>query len=238
VHTYEERIALNIQMSVETRIRTYFSVQHIKSAALFCRISGELEKEYNGEFNSELITKYKAYVTNTVFSTVCFLEATINELFCDSVDCSNELKSLGEDNVRLLGNMWKLDIPRTASYSILEKYQIALSLLGKEQFSKGESPYQDIDGLIRLRNSLMHYEPSWISDSQKNKTDNLEYRLKSKFEVSKIFKNTSNPFLPDKCLGYGCAKWAVKNSINFVDEFFNRIGIIPKFNHVRSELQL
>ncbi|KOR64107.1 hypothetical protein [Clostridium botulinum] len=69
----EETVEISIQESAEIKMRTYFSIQHIQSAALFCRLSSKLEKEYDGNYNQVLFTEYKAYVTNAIFSCVCFL---------------------------------------------------------------------------------------------------------------------------------------------------------------------
>ena len=75
---FNEKIELKIQETCEIKMRTYFSIQHIQSAALFCRLSSKLENEYIGKFNQELITEYKAYVTNSIFSCVCFLPTIPN----------------------------------------------------------------------------------------------------------------------------------------------------------------
>jgi len=237
----QEELKLNIQESVEIKMRTYFSIQHIQSAALFCRVSHALENKYDGNYNQELFTEHKAYVTNTIFSSICFLEATINEIFCDAIDSPVRIDTLGKDKIRLLANMWNLDVPRTASYPVVDKYQIALTLLEKPLFDRGVSPFQDVQVLVQLRNALMHYEPEWFlgnssSNSESEKLNKLSKKLKGKFEVSKIYEGTGNPFFPDKCLGYGCAKWAVLNSIDFVDNFFGKIGMKSTFDHVRHNL--
>ena len=33
-------------------------------------------------------------------------------------------------------------------------------------------------------------------------------------------------FFPDRCLGYGCAKWAIVSARAFADEFYNRMGVV------------
>jgi len=75
-----------------------------------------------------------------------FFEATINEIFCDTIDSPDSLKALSKEKIHLLSNMWNLHLPRSASYPIMDKYQIALILL-----------------LIQLWNALMHYEPAWFT---------------------------------------------------------------------------
>ncbi len=57
------------------------------------------------------------------------------------------------------------DFPRTASYPILDKYEIALELNGMDPISNSSNPYQDVKLLVDLRNSLIHYEPETIVGS-------------------------------------------------------------------------
>lgn len=238
-----DNIEFNVQESCEIKVRTYFSIQHIQSAALFCRASHKLEAAFDGKYDQQLFTEHRAYVTNAIFSAVCFLEATINEFFCDALDSPDGIKEIGEDRIKLLANMWDLNIPKTAHYPIVNKYQIALTLLEKTQFDKGTSPFQDVQVLVTLRNALMHYEPEWVIgglsfNSELDNLNSLSKKLKSKFELSEIFKNTGNPFFPDKCLGYGCAKWAVLKSIEFVEEFFRKIGVKSTIEHVKESLKI
>jgi len=34
-----------------------------------------------------------------------------------------------------------------------------------------------------------------------------------------------NPYFPDKCLGAGCAEWAVVSAKSFADDFCSRLDI-------------
>ena len=83
--------------------------------------------------------------------SVSFLEATINELFADSVDNPwGPLKDLDVDARKLLAEMWSLRVPRTAKSGVLsmrgvlEKYEIARMLLRKPGFDVARSPYQEL----------------------------------------------------------------------------------------------
>jgi hypothetical protein len=45
-----------------------------------------------------------------------------------------------------------------------------------------------------------------------------------------------NPFYPDKCLGHGCAEWAVNSSVKFNDDFFSRMGLLSSYDPVCDKL--
>ena len=222
-------------------LRPYFSIQHIISASLFCRKSYQIEKDYDGIFNENVIFEHNAYVINSIISSVSFLEATINELFCDSVDSTNNISALGNVKIKLLADNWKSGVPRTSSYSVTDKYQRTLEIFDMQLFDKGKSPYQEVIILTKLRNALIHYEPEWYSCqinqcSINEELNKLARQLLGKFDVSEIYKNTGNSFFPDKCLGHGCAEWAINSSIKFADEFFGKIGMKPTFDHIRPLL--
>ena len=82
-----------------SRILNY-SVNHIQSAALFSRLSSNIEKKIDGKDSSELSDEHWAYVTGAIFFAVSFLEATINELFSDTAD---------DISVKTDPNLWQLE---------------------------------------------------------------------------------------------------------------------------------
>ncbi len=222
------------EMSIHFSTCTYLSLQHICSAAFFSRTAARIEKDYDNNLTDDVKIEYKAVVISSIFSAVSFLESTINEFFWKSSESPQEMeKSIGKDNVQLLSRLWNLKIPRTARYSILEKYEIALGILGKKPFDKDRSPYQDVALLIKIRNSLIHFEPEWVKDEEKQK---MEKMLSSRFSDSPLVEKTSLYF-PHRCLGHGCSEWAVNNSIKFSDEFCKNIGITPICETVRSKLK-
>jgi hypothetical protein len=216
--------------------RFYYSHYHLQAAALFARRSSKLEKEHgsNNVVPSDVFSEHRAYVTGAILSAVSFLEAEINEIFADSADDQREhIHQLG-DVIFLLSRMWSLGVPKTASYSILDKYQIALALADKQEFDKGASPYQDVRLLIKLRNALVHYEPEYTArDSSGSKR--LEQNLQRRFPLNPL-TGSRTPFFPERCMSHGCAKWAVESSITFVDDFCSRMGLKPVFDGVRPSL--
>ncbi|MBS4021141.1 MAG: hypothetical protein KGZ79_01780 [Dethiobacter sp.] len=70
-------------MSVKLVIRSYYSLQHIKSAALFSLLSAENQKLYDAGDFSEVHNKNNAYVTGCIFSSVAFLDGTICRNNCE-----------------------------------------------------------------------------------------------------------------------------------------------------------
>jgi len=228
--------ATEIRESFQIWFRTYFSIQHIQASALFARKAYQLEQQYSLNNAGTVLSEHQAYVTGAIFSSVSFLEANINELYSDCAD-SHQKNGLDSQTIAIMGKLWNRGILRPAR--LLEKYELALDIASREGFDRGSSPYQDVKLLIELRNSLIHYKPETIlaratPPSDVNELHKIEKRLKGKFQINPLAA-PGNPFYPDKCLGHGCAQWAVNKSMEFADLFYVKMGVKPPYDHVRDQ---
>jgi hypothetical protein len=212
--------------------RVYLSVGHLKNASHFARLTGEIEQ--HTEFVWGTIKPHEAYAMSAVLSSVAFLEASVNELYADAAGDSvpsEILRSIGtgyamempKDVRSILAILWTTERFRMTART-LEKFQVALKAAGQEQFDKGSQPYQDVALLIRLRNALIHFKPE--SRHHGDVPADLERKLGGKFALNPLAPNDPLlPFLPHKCLGYGCALWALKSSVAFTKDVFSRMGV-------------
>lgn len=245
-----------------SKVRPYFSLQHIDSAQMFADMSAQIEERYkvNKSMTETESRLQHSFVISAVISSAAFMEARINELFVDAADTEawilpgekspqipaaeqyrpNPMMSgLSAETVARLARSWKSNIPVSAKYPILEKYQIVLMLAYKEIFDPGHSElYKKVKLLIELRNHLIHAEPEWIVTASPNAKDMKEHKFESKlkhlFPDNPTFSR-EREYFPDRCLGSGCAKWAVTSSTEFVDEFLTRIGSTePKYERYRQ----
>ena len=246
-----ERVPRPKEESSSLHVRTYLSIQHLKSALFFCRECEKLESEHKPGEWLQVSDRHQALVIGTVLSTVAFLEATVNEMFTDALESFSDgplkgldtsggpLKGLDTSVVRRLGELWKLKVPRTASFKILQKYNIALTATDHLPMDPGRNPAQDVNLLVKLRNALIHYEPETFQIAETPEADEdphrLEPMLKGKFPLNQLTEKSGNHFFPTKCLGHGCADWAVQSSISFVREFSKAMGTTPIFEHVLAD---
>jgi len=204
---------------------------HRSSANFFLEKCQEIELQKTSKY-PDVFVPHHAYVINSIFSSVTFLETYINEFYCSLMDDAHFpiKKKITRKNKDRIQKMWNMDIPRTASYPIIKKYQVALILADKEPFSNQDSQYQKILIITKLRNELIHYEPEW-----KEVFDDPEIERRRMSGVGKHLQHENfslNPFVkkymeffPVRCLGHGCAKWVYDNSMSFVKEFEIRMGI-------------
>lgn len=226
---------------------TLYSLNHIYSAVYFANLSKHTEQAYQHEratkqpqdritIFDKYIKQHRAFVTSAIFSSVAFLEATINELFLEIVEFPNGYyaKQFSDDTKSNIKELWETD--NYERKEILCKFDTVLKKLNKRPLDKGTSPYQDIKQLIKIRNVLMHYKPQMIVQSSNidsipitKKFNDLNFHsLESanKFLQNPLFEG-GNAYFPDRCLGHGCAQWAADSSLKFVQQFYNKLGVEP-----------
>lgn len=199
------------------------SFSHIKAAAHFAKLSYEIEDKYDdSKDSSEVFDEHRSYVIGSIITAVCYLEARINELFTN-VDISHS-NEWSPDIAEKMNQEWANE----RNLKLIEKYEKALGIVKSESFDRGAEPYQSAASLISLRNALIHYKPEWIGTGESyNQTLNEKLRQKLEKKIKKLNPMTreGSLFFPHRCLGYGCAKWAVESSVNFSNEFFSKIGL-------------
>ncbi|MCP5141207.1 MAG: hypothetical protein H6980_02500 [Gammaproteobacteria bacterium] len=213
---------------VERAQFSYFYLNSAKSFAARASDFEERERSEGGVLDIPLNrTEHESLVVSSVLLSVAFLEALINEIFADAGD--RVVGELESDETEQLKRFWDLGVPKTAKYSVVEKFKLCLAVLRKPELDLGRKHQQDIKHLINLRNALMHFEPvsQAINDDACKKKDTLS-------ELKGLFAEHPKPrgkkFFPSKCLSAGCALWAVKVAGDFADEFCQKLGIHPPYD--------
>jgi hypothetical protein len=230
----------------EIRFRDCFSVRYIQSASLLCRLGYAIEKDYteSGQVSPESVLSHEAFILNSVLSTVAFLESTINELYSDVVD--NVYPPAGDGDEALLQRIaegWRNE-KNFDRAPVLTKYQKVLVIAGKQPFPEKDPAFTNVKNLIEIRNFLMHYRREWVVlakgrgplSQERTQGEKFGRILKHAFKENP-FAGRNRPFFPDRCLGHGCAEWAVINSLIITDAFFSRLNLPAPYEGIKKELQ-
>jgi len=104
----------------------------------------------------------------------------------------------------------------------LEKYQLALDMLGKARLDEQASTFKSAWSLIELRNALVHYKPTWDPDRQR-KVELVEV-LMGKYDLSP-FPDGGADFVTKRSMSAGCTRWVVTSVLNFMREFHARANL-------------
>ncbi|MFY9728562.1 MAG: hypothetical protein WB579_18100 [Bryobacteraceae bacterium] len=222
-------VSVGFSATLKLSARVYLSMAHVAGACSSALRAKSLEDSKNSAASLE----HSGCVASCIVGCAAFLEASINEFFCDCADDPRGPDALGDEAVRWIGRYWELGFPRTAAFKILEKYELALTILGKGTLDLGRAPGQQVKALINLRNALTHYEPEWQSSG--DEAHKIEKQLKGQFAPNPL-TGLGNPFWPSQCLGYGCCKWAVKAVLDFHQQFWIQLGLPGRHSHVYKEL--
>jgi hypothetical protein len=202
-------------IKLQGRVIANFAWQHLKAATIFRDHLIKLESDNIGQPFGSFFVEIRSYGSACIMSAAASLEVLINELFiAHNSPLRNQLPDFDQDFWGENG----IEMKRP-----LEKYQLALKMLDKPLFTKQEAPYRDALTLIRLRNALVHYKPTWDSE---RKRDVLIQALDGKFALSP-FPGAGADFVSERCMSAGCARWVVSTCLALIDEFGSRTNLDP-----------
>lgn len=191
---------------------------------------------------------HRAKVVASITAAAAALEAMINEAFSDAVEQDGSCVQAAPESARkMMAELWSRGIPCTASYPILEKFDIAHLLILGVGLDKADHRWRNARHVTALRNHFVHFEPEWsqhgLADEEedptaktKNAGANRFKKLDGLFELNP-FMQPANPFYPDKILGHGCAEWSFGAALAFADWFWDAIHVVPGYYAYRSVFQ-
>jgi hypothetical protein len=208
----EENLSVTGQAS--GRVIANFAWQHLKAAVTFRDQVIALEAANLGNEFGAFFEDIRSYSSGCIMSGAASLEALINEFFITpDGPLRSKLANFESDFWGRGGIEWRPP---------LEKYQVALQMLGQEKLDESSGPYRDAWALVELRNALVHYKPTWDPDRQR-KVELVEV-LSGKYRTTP-FVDEGSDFVTMKSMSAGCASWVVSTTIAFMRAFHDRARI-------------
>lgn len=188
--------------------RDQLSQQHLVLAHNFEKAARELEEPRRPSLTTQEKWQHRGDVTAAIMSATAYLEDLISELYVN-------MRNLPRP--KLVKKLRASSKPEGSS--VLNKYQLALSVSDGDPFDPTSSPFYDAESLFRLRDGLVNY-----LNFRPVGRRGLHSRLDGKFPLNPYAPEAARWF-PDQCLGAGAAKWAVSTAEVFGDDFRRRMGI-------------
>ena len=219
---------------VTVQLRTYLSIQHLRSARILIDQARNLESDrpplsgYEPSNELDVPDEHAALVTASVLSSYSALEASINESWADAHDYPQRLDPLSEPAKARLTGAWS----SCRRKPTLLKYELFAVVVDADPGAKGEDPWQSIETLRSLRNRIVHFQPGWTEAEARDRTPGM---LRDRFSLSPFARDTS-PFFPQQCLSASFANWALCSVVSFLDDFHHRVGVKPVYAHVREQV--
>lgn len=219
----------------------------LRSAAVgFARraiqLSGEIDRSNLTKLSIQQETRNRRVMEQTIGAivvTVASLEGMINEILESASDADYFSRqppvNVSDSSYRRWARLREKKVFERGN--ALEKCQLALETADLPSLPEGEGPVQNLNALISLRNSLIHSEPKYrphgVDVAQKDK-DVLEKKLTGKYKDNLLVPKTS-PFLWQRCLGAGCARWSIETESTFQNAFFKALGINLTIGEIKWE---
>lgn len=218
------------QLRAVAKLGTGFSNWHITSAALFAGQCASTEAGNAWPPKNSVLRPHMAFAFGSVISSVCALEAYLDELRRAAVDRAGapilgKIEPVSRQVEELWGSLER--------QSLFVKFGALLSLAGVDRLDKGSSTMQRADNLLKLRGALVHAKAEW--DDNPEQSAKIESRLRGKFPENALAP-PSQEFFPYRCMGAGSSRWAVETAIAFVDEFSAAIGARSRWDKIRTQL--
>lgn len=175
--------------------------------------------------------RVQEFTAAAVIMSVACVEGLVNEIFADAEDDLRRAGSLADDTfsptvLTAWADWWQKNRSNWTISSI-DRAQIALKLAGKSELPSGSGSVQELRLLHNLRVALVHSYPEYrplAGSTPMNELDRLAKSLATRFDHCKIV-NPKSPFIWHKCLGAGCARWAVQTRASFENDFYHALGI-------------
>lgn len=216
-------------------VKCYLSDILLETAVRHAQKAHEIEKEADGyDFSSDpdgweaTNSHLTSYALSAVVLSTNYLECTINEIYSDASENHERFDHLAANMVEKIAAFYEYFEESGKEPSVLGKYQHFLKLSGLEALPEDKNPWQDAKLLIDLRNAITHFkaEPRRVfvppnKPEKLTRLERLELGLKSKFKPNPLTRwGTGFPLFPERCFGYGCARWGVLSAMLLVEKFF------------------
>lgn len=199
---------LNAQVQATARVIANFALQHLKAAVTFRDHVAEIESQSLNQPFGSFFEDLRSYGSACIMSAAASLEALINEFFITPEGpLRRQLSDFEAEFWGRGGIEWKPP---------LEKYQLALKMLGQPRLDEHAPTFRNAWALIELRNAFVHYKPTWDPDRQR-KVELVEV-LTGQYDLSP-FPDSGSDFVTMRSMSAGCMRWAIVTVLNFIREF-------------------
>jgi hypothetical protein len=193
------------------------STQYLAAAQQFAQSARVFEDRHGAGYTHEERVRYRADVTGAIIAAAAYLEAWIDELYVDLWRMTQNDQRHPRRELTSLHRVWS----NATDAEVLQRYQQALAVADGDRYQANREPYASADAVIRLREYLVEYTPKSVL---KDEEGEMEKRLQALFSASSIAEADA-PWFPDRCMGAGCAEWAVKVVQDFTDDFSKRMQL-------------
>lgn len=202
-------MAKNIVVAAVAKLRSNFSMAHLKSAVHAAREAHRVEQENKEAEHGPWFDQMMVHVPVAVVMSAASIEAAVNEWTKDRIDAQND-KAVKTCETELLKDL--LDDRAGTALTRFRKLCLYVGIVPDQ----GTSAHENARWLTEFRNHFMHFKPAW-DDEKVHEGDLVKALKQKKVAVYRPYKTHFQ--IPYGFMTYGCAKWAVESAIEFITHY-------------------
>ena len=155
-----------------------------------------VDQSKKGKENGDLKEEMLSAMIAVVFSQIS-IEGFLHSLL------EQELKLKGKKcEYQIVAKMARLD----------ERIEMGVCLISGKKVERGKQPFQDFELLRRIRNTIVHYTPTWETNEEDDPASILE-----KIRTTKRFSlNETRARWEEKLFTAECAQWAYRTALEMI----------------------
>ena len=199
-----------------TREEAIKFAQELRNAARVMNESARAAKQ-------ESSLHQRSFVYGAIVLSYASLEAALNEVILWHALAPKSPLDEAERRVIYAIGTEQLQ-PRERS-NTLQRFNLILRILGKQELEKGKAPYQAADLVRTLRNLLVHPVPEKVVTYKADPLYDYSTQQDIVRKLKTILKLGRQATFPKDIITTKCASWAVQSCEAFLQEFIARSGI-------------
>jgi hypothetical protein len=164
--------------------------------------------------------QHLGYIAGSIMQSVAALESEAWNMYHNGLGShlgSNGIDAEASEKLKVFAE----DVDRM---QLIPRYDFASKLARGVCLDKGSTIIQNLDLLIKLRNEITHYKSL---NSEDYETRLLFQSLEKKTVAPpSFFSQKGGNFFPLLCLSHGRATWALKTSVDFLEDFYLKLCIL------------
>ncbi|OBK74853.1 hypothetical protein [Mycobacterium sp. 1274761.0] len=226
----------SFRFEASVTVRNYLTNQQLWTARREAWLCGKREDTLVAAGNNNVDRLHRSHAIMAIFSAVAFLEAFVNAIWQDASEKapgqhSSYTEGIPDAGMATMRELWNGKDGAERMMSVLSKFQLALVCAGHDRMEDNAEPFQSVDILVDLRNTLVHFKPHTQGDPEEvgRRLRKLVAGLESKITPERQNRQNVSGWYPNKVLGAGCAAWACDSAIAFARDWHARMGLNHDF---------
>jgi hypothetical protein len=220
---------------VRGQVRTSGVWLHIKAAERAAKRCQVLDQEYRQSPSDAVLTELRQQCLVSVMMPAAAVEAFSNELLFDR---EPGFQGLNFDAQQAAVKTYKTDhsmksLKTAGPLKACDAYLRKLGLQGLDIATRCTEE-EEAHALFLVRNAYVHYWPEW--SGQPVLHAEMSTLLTGRFTDGPHPLPATIGLFPDRCLGFGFARWAVRSAVTFIRSIETRAGLRPNYSQDKVPL--